>query len=212
MSAVAARDPVQERAQITRERLIRAGLLCFVTVGYNAASTRQIETEAGVKRGLIGYHFGTKQAMWKAAASWLFERATAELATTEAAAANVEPVARLRYFVRAFVRFSAEYPEVNRLMIREGLDNDWRLNWLIEHVVQPWYERVRGLFEEARRLGAAPNMPFHHFYYIFTGASTLLFSMAPEAERLAGIDPRDEAVIATHADALADLLFPVVTK
>lgn len=203
------RDPVQERAHVTRERLLDAAIHCFTTLGYDAASTRQIETEAGVKRGLIGYHFGTKEALWKASAMWLFERAAAELRAAEASAANVDPVGRLRYFVRAYVRFSAQYPEVNRLMIREGMDNDWRLDWLIEHIVRPWYERVRVLFDEAGRLGAAPDMPYHHFYYVFVGASSLMFSMAPEAERLAGIDPKDEAVISAHADALAELLFPV---
>lgn len=208
MSGTAARDPVQARAQITRERLLEAAIQCFATSGYDAASTRQIETAAGVKRGLIGYHFGTKDALWKAAALWVFDRATDELLAAEAGAANVDPVGRLRYFVRAYVRFCARNPEVNRLMIREGMDNDWRLDWLVEHIVRPWYDRVRGLFEEARSLGAAPDMPYHHFYYVFIGASSLLFSMAPEAERLAGIDPSDESVITTHADALAELLFP----
>jgi AcrR family transcriptional regulator len=208
VSQPAAREPVQERAQHTRERLLAAAIRRFAASGYEAASTRQIEAEAGVKRGLIGYHFGTKEALWKAAADWLFDRAAADLRSAEAGAANVDPVARLRYFVRAFVRFSARFPEVNRLMMREGMDNDWRLDWLVEHIVRPWYQRVGALFEEARRLGRAPDMPFVHFYYILTGAGALLFSMAPEAERLAGIDPHDEAVARTHADALAELLFP----
>ena len=202
------RDPVQERAQVTRERLLEAAIRCFAATGYDAASTRQIEAAAGVKRGLIAYHFGTKEALWKAAAGWLFDRAGAELLSAEAGAANVDPVARLRYFVRAFVRFSARHPEVNRLMMREGMDDDWRLDWLVEHVVRPWYDRVGALFEEARRLGTAPPMAFPHFYYILTGAGALMFSMAPEAERLAGIDPLDDGVVSAHADALAELLFP----
>lgn len=202
------RDPIQERAQVTRQRLLDAAIRRFATSGYDSASTRQIETEAGVKRGLIGYHFGTKEALWKASATWMFERAAAELRAAEAGAANVDPVGRLRYFVRAFVRFSARNPEVNRLMVREGMDDDWRLDWLVEHIVRPWYERVRALFEEAQRLGAAPDMPYHHFFYVFVGAGALLFSMAPEAERLAGIDPTDDEVIGAHADALANLLFP----
>ncbi len=206
------KDPVQERAQITRERLLEAAVRCFAASGYEAASTRHIEAEAGVKRGLIGYHFGTKEALWKGAAGWLFEQAAEELRAAESGAVNVAPVARLRYFVRAFVRFSARYPEVNRLMMREGLDDDWRLDWLVEHVVRPWYERVRTLFEEAQRLGTAPAMAYPHFYYILTGGAALMFSMAPEAARLAGIDPRDEAVIAAHADALAELLFPGDTR
>ncbi len=208
MAEAVRKDPVQERAQITRDRLLSAAIRKFAALGYDTASTRQIEEEAGVKRGLINYHFGSKDALWKAAAGWLFERAAAELETVEAGAANVDPIARLRYFVRAYVRFSASYPEVNQLMVREGLDDDWRLDWLVENIVSPWYQRVRTVFVEAERLGVAPDMPFHHFYYVLVGAGALMFSMAGESKRLAGIDPRDESVVSAHADALAELLFP----
>jgi len=208
MSANEIRDPVQERSQLTRERLLDAAIRCFASTGYDASSTRHIESAAGVKRGLIGYHFGTKEALWKAAATWMFERAAAELQITERSAANIDPVARLRYFVRAFVQFNARFPEVNQLMVREGMDDDWRLQWLVENTVRPWYERVRELFEGARAQGLGPAIAYPHFYYILTGAAALMFSMGPEAKQLAGIDTRDEYIVSAHADALADLLFP----
>jgi TetR/AcrR family transcriptional regulator len=208
MPGNAVRNPIQERSQITRERLLEAAIRCFASTGYDASSTRHIESSAGVKRGLIGYHFGTKEALWKAAATWMFERAAQELQSTERSAANIDPVARLRYFVRAFVHFNARFPEVNQLMVREGMDNDWRLEWLVENTVRPWYERVRELFEDARSLGLGPAIGYLHFYYILTGAAALIFSMAPEAKRLAGVDPRTDPIVNAHADALADLLFP----
>lgn len=208
MSPTITRDAVQERAQITREQLLAAAINCFARLGYDASSTRKIEAAAGVKRGLIGYHFGTKEMLWKAALTWLIARAAGELSATESAADNVPPAERLRYFVRAYVRFCARYPEFNRLMIREGMDNDWRLDWLVENAARPWYERLHAVFDQAVTLNAAPAMAFHHFYYILTGAATLFFSMAPEAERLAGINPYDESTVSAHADALATLLFP----
>jgi hypothetical protein len=118
----------------------------------------------------------------------------------------------LRYFVRAYVRFCYRHPEVNRLMVREGMDNDWRLEWLVEHSVRRWYARVREVFDQATALGVAPAMAYHHFYYILTGAAALIFSMAPEAKRLTGIDSYDESVVSAHADALAELLFPAVRR
>ena len=138
----------------------------------------------------------------------MFEKAVSELNTAEQNASNIDPIARLRYFVRIFVRFCAHYPEVNRLMTREGMDNDWRLEWLVENATRPWYERVRALYEEAQALGVAPAMNYPHFFYILVGGAALIFTMAPEAERLAGIDLNDESVVSAHADALADLLFP----
>jgi len=202
------REPIQERALVTREKLLEAAIRAFASAGFDAASTRDIETEAGVNRGLIAYHFKTKDELWKAAVEWLFARAAAELALAEQHAAHVDPVGRLRYFVRAIVRLSARHPEVNRLMIEEGSQDDWRLNWLVEHFVRPWYKRVAALFEEARSMGLAPRMAFPHFYYILTGAAALPFSMAPEARRLARIDTMRDEFIDAHADALADLFFP----
>jgi AcrR family transcriptional regulator len=206
------REPVQERALVTREKLLDAAIHAFASAGFNAASTRDIEAEAGVNRGLIAYHFKTKDELWKAAVEWLFGRAAAELALAEQHAAHVDPVGRLRYFVRAIVRLSARHPEVNRLMIEEGSQDDWRLNWLVEHFVRPWYKRVAALFEEARAQGLAPDMAFPHFYYILTGAAALPFSMAPEARLLTRIDTMRDEFIDAHANALAELFFPGETR
>ena len=212
MAVSAQRDLIQDRALVTRDKLLDAAIRSFASIGYEAATTRQIEADAGVNRGLINYHFKTKEALWKAAVEWLFTRAAEELASAERHAAAIDPLARMRYFVRAFVRFSARFPEVNRLMVQEGMRDDWRIDWLVEHFARPWYRRAEVLFDEARALGIAPRMDYAHFYYILTGAAALMFSMAPEARRLAGIDPADDAVIDAHAEALAQLLFPGESK
>jgi len=201
-------EPVQERSLATREKLLEAAIRRFAAVGYEAATTRDIEAAAGVKRGLIAYHYRTKDVLWKAAVRWLFERASAELEAAERHAADVDPVARLRYFVRAYVRFCARFPAVNRMMVQEGMHDDWRLAWLVEHFVRPWYARVESLLVQARAVGAAPQMDALHFYYILTGGAALIFAMAPEARQLSGLDPTGEAVVDAHAEALAQLLFP----
>jgi AcrR family transcriptional regulator len=199
---------IQERAAATRESLLEAAIDRFAAVGYEAATTRDIEAAAGVNRGLIAYHFKTKEALWKAAVIWLFEQAGQELAAAERHAADVDPLARLRYFVRAYVRFCARYPAVNRLMVQEGMHDDWRLAWLVEHFVRPWYARVEALLDQARALDAAPPMDALHFYYILTGGAALIFAMAPEARQLSGVDPAAPDRVDAHADALAQLLFP----
>jgi hypothetical protein len=64
------------------------------------------------------------------------------------------------------------------------------------------------MFNEASKLGVAPKMDYHHFYYGLTGAAALIFSMAPESELVADINPMDDEVISAHADALAEQFFP----
>lgn len=200
------REAIQPRAQVTRERLLEAAVRCFAAAGYEAASTRQIEASAGVKRGLIAYHFGTKEALWQEAVTWWFSQASHMLRVRVSGQGDADPAAQLRALIAGFVRFSASFPEANRLMIREGMDEDWRLEWLADRIVQPWYERLASAYEDARAVGAVGDVPFFHFYYILTGAGSLLFSVAPEARRLAGIDPFDEEVVGRHAEAVAALL------
>ena len=64
---------VQQRAEDTRARLLEAGIELFSTRGFDGTSIRDVETAAGVKRGLVAYHFGTKEAFWKAAVDRIFD-------------------------------------------------------------------------------------------------------------------------------------------
>ena len=198
-------SPKQRDADATRQRLLDAALASFSTRGFEASSTRQIETMAGVKRGLIGYHFGSKRALWQAAADNIMHIAEQELRTTLISIEHVDPESRLRFFIRAYVAFCARHPEVNRLMIQEGMDTDWRLEWLLDRVVRRWYVQVCRLFDDAAAAGVAPSMSAHHFYYIVTGAATLMFSNAQEAQALSQRDPLNPAVVEAHAEALANL-------
>ena len=191
-------------AQATKLKLVNAALLAFSTQGYDASSTRGIETEAGVKRGLI-YHFGSKKALWQAATEHLMSTTESDLGAALNHMKQIDETQQLRFFVRTYVKFCAKYPELNRLMIQEGMAQDWRLAWLLDRSVRPWYAQVCGVFNRATQLGIAPKMDAHHFYYALTGAATLMFSNAAEATALSGTNPLDPATVDAHADAVADL-------
>lgn len=205
-----ARELVQERAQVTRDSLLSAAVALFAERGYDAIGTREIETAAGVKRGLITYHFGSKEALWKAAIEALFESHAGSLALAHAEAVGLDPAARLANVIRAFVRLSAERPEMNRIMVQEGKHDDWRLSWIVDHHVKPYYALTKRLYDEALAAGITPAMDHMHFHYILVGAAALIFAMAPECRRLSGRNPRDAAIVDAHADALVQLLLPGV--
>ena len=152
-------------AQTTKKKLVHAALLAFSTRGYDAASTRSIETAAGVKRGLINHHYGSKQALWQAAADHMMSITEQDLGGALENIKQIDDHLKLRFFVHAYVTFCAKHPELNRLMIQEGMDNNWRLQWLLERSVRPWYRQVCCVFNRAKDLGAAPKMDAHHFYY-----------------------------------------------
>ena len=192
-------------ADATKLKLLKAALLAFSTRGYDASSTRGIETEAGVKRGLINYHYGSKEALWKAAADHLMSMTERDLGAALETVKQMDEEARLYFFVHTYVVFCAKHPELNRLMIQEGMAHDWRLAWLLDRSVRPWYEQVCRFFNQAAELGVVPKMDAHHFYYALTGAATLIFSNAAEAEVLSGKNPLGPEAVEAHATAVANL-------
>lgn len=201
--------PVRRRdADATKEKILDAALQSFSTQGFEASSTRQIESLAGVKRGLISYHFGSKQQLWEAAVDRLMRVVGKDLQDALDGMANVDDFARFRFFVRAYVRVCARHPELNRLMIREGVQATGRLKWLAQRSVRPWFDRVAKLLDDARALGCAPQMDHHNFFYILTGAAATIFANAAEARLLTGRDTLSDAEVSAHADVVANLLFP----
>ena len=204
----AQRELVQERAQVTRDRLLKAAIALFAERGYDAIGTREIEAEAGVNRGLITYHFGSKEALWKAAIEALFEAHSQDVELAHRDLGGLDPVERLANVIRRFVEFSAHRPELNRIMVQEGKHDDWRLAWIVDRHVKPYYATTKRLYDDVVAAGFAPPMDHVHFHYILVGAAALIFAMAPECRALSGRDPASSAMIAAHADALVRLLLP----
>jgi len=56
----------QERAQITRDRLIDGAAEAFCRLGYAAATTTDIAREAGATRGALYFHFQSKEEIARA--------------------------------------------------------------------------------------------------------------------------------------------------
>src|SRR5512137_1551375 len=56
----------KEEAAVTRENLLQAGLVVFGRKGYDAATLEDVAREAGVTRGAIYWHFGSKTELFLA--------------------------------------------------------------------------------------------------------------------------------------------------
>ena len=51
-----------------------------------------------------------------------------------------------------------------------------------------------------------------HLYYLLTGAGATVFVMAPECQRLTGMDPFTPEFVTAHADLVVDLLIRATTE
>jgi len=58
-----------DRSEVTRQRLIEAGMDLFARVGYEATTTRALADAAGTNLAAIPYHFGGKDGLYLAVAA-----------------------------------------------------------------------------------------------------------------------------------------------
>ena len=139
------------KAERTRAVLLDAAVELFSTHGYDGTGVRDIEERAGINRGATTYHFGNKDAVWKAAFSHAFSPYLADLRSKKELLAALDSATRARVLVEGFVRTSAERPYMNQLMMHENFARTWRSEWIAEHFLAP----ARDLMQE---IGA--NDPF----------------------------------------------------
>ena len=198
---------VRSSADGTRERILAAALDLFSERSFEGATTREIAAGAGVTQPLLNYHFRSKDELWRAAVDGLFDELTAALSTRTDGLRGVDELTVMRLLVREFILFSAEHPQVHRIITQECKTDGPRMDWLVERHIRPLYQatarRLQGLVEA----GLVADVPVEHLYYIITGAGPTMFVLGPECRRLTGVDPTDPAVAEAHADAVCRLLF-----
>lgn len=97
----------------TRERILRASAELLAEGGIAAFSTRAVGEAAGVGAPTLYHHFGDKQGLLDATASYGFER---YLAVKRANVPSDDPVGDLREGFAAHVAFGLAYPAFYQLM------------------------------------------------------------------------------------------------
>ena len=194
-------------ADATRQRILAAALDLFADRSYEGATTREIAQRAGVSQPSLGYHFRTKEELWRAAVDQLFTELRASLAARLDGLRGVDDVTTAELVVRDFIAFSAAHPHLHRIITQESKGEGGRIDWLVDTHVRPLYEATTALFARLAEQGAVPDVPAPFLYYILTGAGPTIFVLAPECRRLAGFDPLAPEAVETHADAVIELLF-----
>jgi AcrR family transcriptional regulator len=165
---------------------------------------RQLEEAAGVKRGLVAYHFGDKEQLWRTAVDALFTALREDFVDRVAALGDVAPVEAARAMVRAFVRYSAAHPQLNRLMMQECTSDSWRVDCIVNEHIRPLLDGVTAVMPAAAELLWGERDA--HRYYLLIGAGAFVFSAEQECRQLFGTDPRAEDFVERHAALVAALL------
>ena len=140
-------------------------------------SIRDLENEAGVQRGLLLYHFGDKESLWKAMADQTFNLMMDAMAPRIEILSDLAPRESLKTIVRFYVRFVAQHPELPRLLNQEARHHSWRLKYLVDTHIGGIVATLR---ERVLNALALDEQQYMHWYYFVAGASSLMFAHAPE--------------------------------
>ena len=195
--------------EATRAAILQSALLVFSERGFDGGSTRDIAAHAGVHHALIKYYFGSKNTLWRAAVTFLFERQAAEMSLVAPAADTKTRLSRrehAREILRQYLLYCARHPEHARLMMQESLRDSDRLKWAAETFISGTASGAERFVLMLQREGILPDVSVPALVYIIVGSAQLFYTLAPEVRRVWGIDPADEAVSAAHVEAVLAVL------
>ncbi|TGD85209.1 TetR/AcrR family transcriptional regulator [Mycolicibacterium sp. CH28] len=181
----------------TGDRLLRAALEAFATAGFEGTSARQIERMAGVERGLVGYHFGTKQELWNRAVDALFEQYATELETLRIALRDVSKRERVSAMLMAYARFNARNPQFYRILVIEGHVKSERSERLIRHL-----RRAMSVFSDLAELSGPIPVETAIRWLQVIGAAGAVYSLSALTEPTFGARMEDAAFVDRFAAAL----------
>ena len=192
--------------EATRAAILQSALQVFSEHGFEGASTRDIAEHADVHHALIKYYFQSKDTLWRAAVSFLFERLAAEMNFARPQDRKQSRREYAREELRQYVQYCARHPEHARLMVQESVRDSERLRWAADTFVAQSSANAERFVRVLQKEGLLPDVSVPALVYIIVGASQLFYTLAPEVRRIWHIDPADPAVARAHAEALLAVL------
>lgn len=117
-------------------RLLSRALSAFARHGFDGASTREIALSAGVQQGLVGYHFGSKEGLWRAVVDAGFARLRGAF-EAECPGGLSGRRLRVRCTLEHALRVAATEPELLRIVCHAAFDAGPRLLWLRQRHLGP---------------------------------------------------------------------------
>ena len=198
----------QIQREKTRAQILSGAVKVFARSGFDAASLAEIGEVAGVKKALVQYHFTTKEQLWKAAASHLWEDRNAHLDKLIGKGCDGDLWSRMRRGFTALVEYTRENPEWLWFMFHEGAAKSSRLQWLSSHYLENDYrlgERFITLFQQRGLIREGSSL---HLLHLISGALTYNLLVAPQTHLVTGVNLASEESIAQQVELLQALLAP----
>lgn len=187
-----------------RDAILRAARTEFAAHGFAGATTVAIAKRAGVTQPLVHHHFGSKAKLWTAILAELFGALRDRLDR-----ANQEPGserARIERLVRTVIAFSAERPELSRLIRLESTSAQGSFDVLYRLHLAPLMKFFNETIAHAEEQGVLRRLDRGFLYFAMIGSATQLFAEPATARRGFSIEPFDQATADRYADFIVDVV------
>jgi AcrR family transcriptional regulator len=164
------------RAERSRQRILDAAGQCFAASGYARTTVEEVASRAGVSKGLVHHHFGTKERILEAVLERTLDRWEA-VCRFDAMASGASVLDGIAAMQRASIAYARENPALRALI---ELDARVLLDSGFGRAVRAVMQRQRSALVEALRVGmesgelregldakhAADVVLIHHLAYI----------------------------------------------
>lgn len=189
-------------------RLLEKASEAFAQKGFRGASFREIADMAGLSFQLIGYHFGTKEELWKACVNYL---ASQTLYAMFAAASEVRtlPTAATAEWIKKWMRtgllFSIENPQFRQIITHECFPTSRRFQQFMLPKLEEHDVFMRGAFELASNQGVIDHVSHVEAMFLFRCIVIADVCMPYEMELAAGLSIADPRFLESQLDLLMSI-------
>lgn len=190
---------------VTRETILEAALKEFAECGYEGATTASIARRVRVTQPLIHYHFGSKEALWRATIESIFAKLAKQIGETEGKISGMGPAATFLTLTYSFIDFAVANPEFARIVHNEGVAPTKRLEWMVDTHLRPIYTRWAGYFEHAKSAGLLKDIPVPFMVTALLGGLAQFFDLAPLIREVWKIEPNSPENQRAYANAIIEM-------
>ncbi len=190
-----------------QDRLLDAAIDLFARYGYDPVSTGAVADAAGLTQSMVHYHFGSKEALWKAAIDRLMRRRGRAFPVMRLEFRDVDPVTRLKILVRRLIEANAAEPNYVRIVMHEAMANTPRLDYLMERYIADGFEAFNSAVRDAVAAGMIRPLPVHDITSIATSVSVLTFSIGEVTRRVYNTDLTTDEHVQSLSDSIITTLF-----
>jgi TetR/AcrR family transcriptional regulator len=170
----------------SRREILRVAEEIFARKGYIGTSTREIAEAAGVTKGLLFYHFQSKQLLYLTVIESLME-SLRHLAVPPQME-GLDRKAHVKAFLEGWTDFQALHPNALKLLTRELMDEGKFHDKIIDEYIKPLYEFGEEFLQAGIDEGVfRPHDPFQ-FIQLLGASNTMYFVMMSFYNRVEGED------------------------